>query len=440
MKKNKFHISHFLNLRAFCAYCFFLFMVLIFFFITNPLVSLDTNAVPERIILNLTANPSQEMAVTWRTGPGIKHSRVEYMKATPKSTRSFNADSPDPYRNVKTMNAISEKVRIDKDIFVLHHSVILKGLESDTLYQYRVGDGKTWSEWCHFRTACKGDEPFQFIYLGDPQNDIKSFCSRTFRSAYSAAPGSRFILVTGDLVDKPWQDDLWGELFFAAGWIARRIPFIMVPGNHEYHRRGLFSKSPENPDKLWRVHFTLPENGPVALVETAFYIDFQGVRLILLNGNRKYEEQVEWLESLLSNNKSKWTILVIHQPFYSTGRKRDNSRLRELFLPLIDRYPVDLVLQGHDHSYGRTYKLRNGKVVGDSEKGTVFVVSISGPKFYGLNEKYRHLMKKIGTDVQLFQVITVEKDILTFESRTVTGELYDSFELEHTATREGSQL
>jgi len=435
MKKNKFHISHLLNSRAICAYCFFVFLVLILFFITRPLVSSDTNAIPERIILNLTANPSQEMAITWRTGPEIKHSRVEYMRATPKSTRSLNADSTDPYKNLKTMNAVSERVRIDKDIFVLNHSVILKDLEPGTLYQYRVGEGKTWSEWCHFRTACKGDEPFKFIYMSDPQNDIKAFCSRAFRSAYSAAPDSRFILVTGDLIDKPWQDDLWGEFFFAAGWIARRVPFIMVPGNHAYHRRGLLSKSPEKPDKLWRVHFTLPENGPAKLEETAFYIDFQGVRLILLNGNRKYEEQVEWLESLLSNNKNKWTIVAIHQPFYSTGKERDNPRLRELFMPLLDKYSVDLVLQGHDHTYGRTYKLRNGKIVEDSEKGTVFVVSVSGPKFYVLSERYRHLMKKVGTDVQLFQVITVDKDVLKFESRTVTGELYDSFELEHTAVQ-----
>ena len=195
------------------------------------------------------------------------------------------------------------------------------------------------------------------------------------------------------------------------------------------------SKSSAKPDKLWRAHFTLPENGPDKLEETAFYIDYQGVRLIFLNGNRKYEEQVEWMESLLSNNRNRWTIVAIHQPFYSTGKKRDNPKLRELFLPLIDKYTVDLVLQGHDHSYGRTYKLRNGKIVDDSEKGTVFVVSVSGPKFYVLNERCRHLMKKVGTDVQLFQVITVDKDVLRFESRTVTGELYDSFKLKHPTVR-----
>lgn len=432
MKKIKFHIRNFLN---FGACCFLIFSVLVFFFLKSPLVFSENDAIPKRIILNLTANPSQEMAITWRTGPEVKHSRVEYMRATPKSFRSHNFDSVDPYKNVKTMDAIPEKVRINKGTSVLHHSVILKGLEPDTLYQYRVGEGVTWSEWCFFRTSCKGDAPFKFIYLGDPQNNIKSFCSRAFRSAYSAAPGSRFILVTGDMVEKPWQDDLWGELFFAAGWITRRIPFIMVPGNHAYYRRGLLSKSPEKPDELWRAHFTLPGNGPVKLEETAFYIDYQGVRLILLNGNRKYEEQVEWMESLLSNNRNRWTIVAIHQPFYSTALKRDNPKLRALFLPIIDKYSVDLVLQGHDHSYGRTYKLRNGKIVDDSEKGTVFVVSVSGPKFYVLNERYQHLMKKIGTDVQLFQVITVDKDVLRFESRTVTGELYDSFKLKHITVR-----
>lgn len=396
----------------------------------NTLEVVRQDAVPERVILNLTQNPAQEIAITWRTGAGVENSQVEYMIATPRSNwEATDKDSTDPYKNTQSQTAISETVKIDNNTTMLHYSVILKELKPDTLYQYRVGNGETWSEWAQFRTACAGDKPFKFIFLGDPQNDIKSFCSRAFRSAYSAAADARFILIAGDLVTHPWKDHLWKELFYAAGWIPRHIPFILVAGNHGYYQKVKLPVTKKKQHRFWRPHFTQPGNGPVGLQETTFYIDFQGVRLVVLNGNEKLLEQQQWLEGLLARNKNRWTIIAIHHPFYSTGRKRDNPILRNLFTPVIDKYTVDLVLQGHDHNYGRTYKLRDGRIVPDSEKGTVYVVSVSGPKFYPINEKHKHLMKKLGTDVQLYQVLSVDKNVLKFEARTVTNEIYDSFEL-----------
>lgn len=407
------------------------FLILILGLSAFQLIAADDNAVPGRMILNLTVNPAREIAVTWRTGPGVENARVEYMPATPKSYRSLNAGGIDPYKNVKTTEAKTETISTGKNTAaVFRHSVILENLEPDTLYQYRAGDGKTWSEWCHFKTACLADKPFTFIFLGDPQNDLKSYCSRVFRAAYSAAPDSRFMLITGDLVSLPWLDDWWGEFFYAAGWTVRHIPVLALAGNHSYYRdNGLWRYTADKPHPLWYAHLTLPRNGPEGLEETAYYIDYQGARLVALNGNEKLKEQALWLDTVLAANKNFWTILAIHHPLYSTGKDRDNPKLREILLPVIDKYVVDLVLQGHDHTYGRTFKLRNGEAVNDSESGTVFVSSVSGPKFYEVNEKHRHLMKKMGTDAQLFQVITVEKNRLIFEARTVTGESYDHFEL-----------
>ena len=239
------------------------------------------------------------------------------------------------------------------------------------------------------------------------------------------------MIIAGDLVADPWIDEWWGDFFYAAGWMVRYIPIAAVSGNHAYHRtNGFWTFTAKSPHPLWYAHLTLPTNGPRGFSETVYYFDYQGVRFIQLNGNEGLETQAVWLETVLEQNPSRWTILTIHQPFYSTGQKyRDNPKLRKIFLPLIDKYGVDLVLQGHDHTYGRTYKLKNGTIVKDDEHGTVFVSSVSGPKFYTLNPKYRHLMKKMGTDIQLFQVIEVNKNVLTFEARTVTGERYDFFTL-----------
>lgn len=405
-------------------------LVLIFVLSAFPLISADENAVPGRVILNMTANPAREIAVTWRTGRGVENPRVEYMPATPTSHRSVNDDGINPYKTVKTAEAKTETISTDKKTTVQHHSVILKDLVPDTLYQYRVGDGETWSEWCRFKTACLSEEPFKFIFLGDPQTGIKAYCSRAFRAAYSAAPDSQFMLIAGDLVDLPWSDELWGEFFYAASWMVRHIPVLAVAGNHSYYRdNGMWRYTANEPHPLWFAHLTLPQNGPKGLEETAYYLDYQGVRLVVLNTNEKLEKQVLWLDTVLAANKNRWTILAIHHPLYSTGKDRDNPGLRKVLLPVIDKYSVDLVLQGHDHTYGRTFKLRNGAVAKEKQRGTVFVSSVSGSKFYPPNEKHRHLMKKMGTDVQLFQVITVKKKCLIFEARTVTNERYDYFEL-----------
>jgi 3',5'-cyclic AMP phosphodiesterase CpdA len=125
-------------------------------------------------------------------------------------------------------------------------------------------------------------------------------------------------------------------------------------------------------------------------------------------------------------------VLTFHHPIYSTAKGRDNKKLREAWQPVFDRYRVDLVLQGHDHSYGRSglvvgENLPTGASARDPNAGTVYVVSVSGPKLYSLDPE--PWMKSSAQDKQLYQVITVDGDHLRYEARTATGELYDRFEL-----------
>jgi len=104
--------------------------------------------------------------------------------------------------------------------------------------------------------------------------------------------------------------------------------------------------------------------------------------------------------------------------------------MQNLLVPVFDKHSVDLVLQGHDHTYCRTYKIKNGTRTGKNEKGTIYVVSVSGPKFYKVKTQYKKLMAKMETGRQLFQVIHIDHDRLFYESFDVMGEVYDSFTLE----------
>ena len=87
----------------------------------------------------------------------------------------------------------------------------------------------------------------------------------------------------------------------------------------------------------------------------------------------------------------------------------------------------DLVLQGHDHSYARGRNLPYGVSEHHEAAGTMYVVSISGPKMYELTEK--RWMDRAAENTQLYQVISVGEDTIRYQAIMVTGELYDAFDL-----------
>jgi 3',5'-cyclic AMP phosphodiesterase CpdA len=229
------------------------------------------------------------------------------------------------------------------------------------------------------------------------------------------------------------------------------IPSVPTPGNHEYAApAGGAAKVDEKADAAakkearrsrlsvnWRPQFTLHENGPPGLEETVYYFDIQGVRVVSLNSNERQEEQVPWLEGVLANNPNKWTVVTFHHPIYSTAKGRDNKKLRELWRPLFDKYTPDLVLQGHDHTYGRSGVMREDNLLTGArlkdEKGTVYVVSVSGPKMYTLEKE--DWMVSSAADTQLYQLITIDGDTLHYEARTANGTVYDSFDLHKGAAK-----
>jgi hypothetical protein len=175
----------------------------------------------------------------------------------------------------------------------------------------------------------------------------------------------------------------------------------------------------------WRAQFSLPENGVPGLEETNYWFDYQGLRIVALNSNEKQEEQAVWLRAVLRNNPSRWTIVAFHHPIFSVARNRDNARLRSLWKPVLDDSRVDLVFNGHDHVYARSGAVAGNGQVHDPVIGTVYVVSVSGPKMYDLTAN--EWAVRTAKNTQLFQVVTIDGEELRFEARTATGRLHDAF-------------
>ncbi|WP_010134506.1 purple acid phosphatase family protein [Ochrovirga pacifica] len=391
--------------------------------------------VPDRIIINLTEDPAHSFAINWRTNQQVDTAYVQYAEET--HGPDFFSEGRITNIQAKTTFIEVENTR-DKEprVKAAYHSAIVNNLQPGKTYVYRVGFGKskaaTWSEWFQVQTPpVDKNTPFSFIYFGDAQNDVKSMWSRIVRKSYKMMPEVDFMLHAGDLINHSESDREWGEWFYAGSFIHATVPSIMTPGNHEYDKRTNRSKL----SALWRPQFTLPEHGPLEeLMETCYAIDYQNLKLISIDAqsfqNNIYSRQAQtkWLDSVLRVNKQKWTAITMHYPIFSTAKGRDNEALREAFKPLIDKYGVDLVLQGHDHTYARGFA--NNKAAGKTvvqDAGAVYTVSVSGPKMYQSQDQ--DWMVKRGENTQLFQILTVANDTIHYNAYTAKGSLYDSFQL-----------
>ncbi|GAB4086066.1 metallophosphoesterase family protein [Myceligenerans cantabricum] len=370
---------------------------------------------PERVTLNPTLTPSSAQLVTWRTAAdtgSVAEHRPAGATDAATTTGTGTGRAGGGY----------------------YHRATFEGLDAGTEYEYRVGDGETWSPWYRFTTAGEAGEPFEFLYFGDVQNDITSGAAHVVRAAYDAVPDARVALHAGDLINDSDDDGQWAEWFAAQGQEASTVNHVAAIGNHEYD---LWSVS-----DFWTKQFPGTGNGPDDddLDGTVWYTDYQGVRFIALNSNYTnapwfdvkdwMEDQEAWLDDVLADNPNRWTVAVFHQPVFANSEGRTGKVVRDYWLDTFEEHDVDLVLQGHDHSYGRG-NLEANRVDEDSHVGPVYTVSVAGPKFYepstvdwtvGGAELRAHRGR-----TQTYQVISVTGDELGYESRTPDGSVVDAF-------------
>ncbi|MCD9086824.1 metallophosphoesterase family protein [Stenotrophomonas sp. SY1] len=373
---------------------------------------------PDRIVASPAQDAGSGFAVAWRTAP---------LPFVPRLELAIAGDSPD-MGQVQQLTARSRALQSENGSSQ-HHRVDLTGLLPDTLYAYRVQGQDTWSAWHHFRTAASADQPLTLLYFGDTQNKNLSHVSRVIRQGWQTAPDARLALFAGDLVSGgDGQDDSeWGEWFAAAGALLPGMAVAPAAGNHEYFEE--FEDTPQERRVLgghWPVSFALPGNGAANATSTTYWFDYQAVRVVVLDGTSALDlgtarTQAKWLDGVLAASRQPWNIVVVHQPLYPLRAERDNTVLAEQVQPVLRRHHVDLVLQGHDHTYGRR---------GD-DRGALpqYISSVAGPKQYRLSAQARATMQPVAEDTQLFQVLRIHQGRLHYEARTATGRLYDAFQI-----------
>ncbi|HWK42478.1 MAG TPA: metallophosphoesterase family protein [Croceibacterium sp.] len=388
---------------------------------------------PDRIVLTPGADPSHEMAVAFRTDAAQAVAEAEIAPAI-----------DGPKLSARAVKITGASTAIDNENGrAFYHQVRFTGLEPGRAYVYRLKGSAGWSEWLPFRTAQAELQPFRFLYFGDTQNDILSLASRVIRQAFHATAAPALVVHAGDLVaqrDELAHDDEWGEWTQAGGYNYAMVPQLPAPGNHEYAETTL----PDGAEAKelgphWSLQFALPGNGAEAAKASSYFVDYQGVRFIILDGTAALDlggldSQTRWLDETLATSKARWNVVLFHQPIFTCARPNDTEVLKAAWKPIFEARGVDLVLQGHDHCYSRL-TAEGGKTASAAARadgrvqGPVYLVSVTGSKMYGLNDRANTQPDRVAEDTELYQVVEVTQDRLQMRTFTATGRLYDGFDL-----------
>ena len=220
------------------------------------------------------------------------------------------------------------------------------------------------------------DSDHEFAVLGDIQATTSDYSQHVVRSVRNGVPNAEFWVQVGDLIERPC-DNYW-QLAFSALKSDTLTAFVAATGNHEY-LKGIRKTL----DSRWTSVFVNPHNGPHGALGRTYYVDYNGLRLIVLDTDglfyfSDYTRTEAWLFHALTDTTAadSWKMVVMHHPARSAGMGRDNPLIFAAFARALSY--ADVVVAGHDHSYARRIKSHKYSNV----KQTVSYVISTSDKHY----------------------------------------------------------
>jgi hypothetical protein len=262
------------------------------------------------------------------------------------------------------------------------HAVVLAALLPDTAYAYRVIAGADTSGTYTFRTFPRdASRPFTFIVYGDNRSQPERHHAVIDRILQGPRP--LFVVNTGDLVEAGPDSLRWHTEFFDPGaGLFAVAPLLATPGNHDLDG----TSRPRAPARWWFEDLTLPSNGTTRGQGRWWALRAGGCMVIGLDSTEPDAPgQTEWLAAILAAlDPREFVIVAFHHPLYSAGGHEGDSSARAAWGRLLDDPRVDVVFNGHNHFYQRSYPLRAGAVTSrrpsryQSGQGTIHCVAGGG--------------------------------------------------------------
>ena len=376
---------------------------------------------PYCIVANINGDPTTQMGFAWFTNEGQEAGKVQVVAqanatdADFKNALEFNATptTTSPLRYAVSLSGVLKATGMPSKTAYRYvsHKALAHGLEPNTTYSYRVGTDDAWSEIRTFTTAPTEKESFSFLYMTDSHLQNEEYVSEAEQCALTAAQYSkdaRFLLFPGDFVEtgtadnSEWEWERWFER--AMRPMLEIMPCVPTDGNHD-----------DTPNQNYTYHFnTNNDFKSHAEIKPQFdgttYSFVYGDVLFLVYSHQDYgkgqydirsgscaylqNDVAQWMRSEVAKHpNTKWRIALVHKNlFCGSGHQIDEESqlFRAILVPVFKELHIDLVLQGHDHTY---------EVIGpvNPKDNTPLLTDISGVRTMEKNDSTNITGKEGGT-------------------------------------------
>jgi hypothetical protein len=354
--------------------------------ITTPVFA--EGAAPNHISAVMTESPQDSVMIAWETSDTtVTQTVVEVVKAADEA--QFDSAEVMTYSDGSISIAGSRA----------YSKVLVTGLEAGTEYYYRCrNDSSTgWSEVGRFVTAPDTREAFTFVYLSDLQinstNDAEKTKVMLDHLNERFGDESAFTLITGDFTDSSSQAQ-WDTLFQIDGDRFSKSLTVPTIGNHDSFGSTNYLKLnfPDPPDR---------DGDPTNGIAYTYAFEYGAALFMVINVNGDLQAIADWVEDQVAKSDKPWQIVAFHEAIYTAGSHiSGTSNARKILSPVFDRVGIDLVLQGHDHTYSRSIVNGDGSIqIAQSVDGSrnnvfdpeapVYYQTVSGAnKFYSPASSY----------------------------------------------------
>ncbi len=349
----------------------------------DAIAALQPKETPHSVVANINGDPTTRMAFAWYTGAGVTGGKVQLVKkanavaadfATPTLELNATAKEAKNMRYGVGTSGILKKtgLSLTSTFDYTSHKAIATTLTPNTTYSYRVGTAGHWSDIKTFTTAAAGKESFSFLYMTDSHIQDSTYVEEARWAAITAAkqaPNAKFLLFTGDFVEtgtdanSEWE---WEQWFNVSMREALDIfPVAPTDGNHD-----------DSPNLNYTYHFNT-DNAfyQAAKVKPQFegitYSFVYGDALFLIYSHQDYwrgdydyaagtstyltNDVANWFrQEVAAHPNVKWRIAAVHKNLFTgSGHQEDEDGVlfRSTLLPVFDELDMDLIIQGHDHTY-----------------------------------------------------------------------------------------
>ena len=299
---------------------------------------------------------------------------VHWRSDTPSAGQVWYGTHPD-----------SLSMTVADSVSTTEHIIVLEGLTPDTKYWYAVGNATapySGPENHYFSTPTPSGtpKPLRLWAIGDfGKGNLGQKLTRDAYVEYAASTREADICFwLGDNAYPDGKDEEYQANVFDSingyGTLMPHLPIYSVPGNHDYLSVNQLSAPPDHTGPYYNI-VDLPENGEAGGVPSTYELyysfDYGNVHVVGLNSElltwtfSTPSEMSDWLEADLAANTLPWTIVIWHQPPYSKGSHDSDdfweipmASMRSNYVPIVESYGVDMVINGHSHVYERSMLIK----------------------------------------------------------------------------------